>query len=55
MSAERLQEQLRSILSIHVDNRADVPRILKLIMLTIREEQQDGPQSQPVDGEGKGP
>lgn len=34
---EKLREDIRSTLSIHVDNRADVPAILKLIMLSIRE------------------
>lgn len=33
-----LQESIRSILSIHVDNKAEVPRILRMVMLAIREE-----------------
>jgi hypothetical protein len=30
-----LPEDLRSILAIHVDNRADVPRILNLVLTAI--------------------
>lgn len=32
----RLVEDLRSILSIHVNNRADVPAILRMLLLAIR-------------------
>ena len=34
---EKLREDIRSTLAIHVDNRADVPRILKLVMTSIKE------------------
>lgn len=34
---ERLREDIRSTLAIHVDNRADVGRILKLVMCSIKE------------------
>ena len=34
---ERLREDIRSTLAIHVDNRADVGRILKLVMTSIKE------------------
>lgn len=39
---EKLREDIRSTLAIHVDNRADVPRILKMVMTAIKERLQKG-------------
>lgn len=32
-----LREAIRSILAIHVENRVDVPTILRLVLLSVRE------------------